>query len=34
VDALDDHWYGLRPAGEEQFRDCLRLYEDLATQGG
>src|SRR5262249_23206503 len=34
VDALDDHWYGLRPAGEEQFRGCLDLYEDLATQRG
>jgi Domain of unknown function (DUF4129) len=30
VDTLDDHWYGLRPAGEDQYRRCLGLYDHLA----
>jgi hypothetical protein len=33
VDALDEHWYGLRPAAEEQYRACLQRYEHLAGRG-
>jgi len=34
VDALDEHWYGERPADERQYRDCLALFESLSRQGG
>jgi hypothetical protein len=29
VDTLDEHWYGQRPTDEQQYRDCLALYERL-----
>ncbi len=29
VDALDDHWYGERPADAAQYERCLALYEGL-----
>jgi hypothetical protein len=31
VDALDDHWYGQRPAAEPQYARCLLLYENLLS---
>lgn len=34
VDALDDHWYGQRPTGEQEYRDCRAHFEALRTQGG
>jgi hypothetical protein len=30
VDALDDHWYGQRPAERAEYDACLRLYEGLS----
>jgi hypothetical protein len=29
VDTLDEHWYGQRPAGRDQYQDCLALYERI-----
>jgi hypothetical protein len=29
VDALDQHWYGVRPANQERYAECLALYEAL-----
>src|SRR5207237_2702926 len=29
VEALDEHWYGQRPASPEQYRQCLALAERL-----
>jgi hypothetical protein len=31
VDTLDEHWYGLRPAGADQYERCQALYERLAS---
>jgi hypothetical protein len=31
VDTLDDHWYGQRPAGPDQYERCLGLYDRLAA---
>jgi hypothetical protein len=31
VDALDDHWYGQRPAGAEQYERCQALYDRLVA---
>jgi hypothetical protein len=31
VDTLDDHWYGQRPAGSDQYERCLGLYDRLAA---
>lgn len=30
VDALDDHWYGQRPAERAEYDACVRLYEGLS----
>jgi hypothetical protein len=32
VDVLDDHWYGQRPSGRQQYESCLAVYEQLATE--
>jgi hypothetical protein len=29
VDALDQHWYGVRPANQERYDECLALYQSL-----
>ena len=34
VDALDEHWYGQRPTGEQEYRRCRTLFERLSRQGG
>jgi len=34
VDALDEHWYGQRPTGEQEYRQCRTLFETLRRQGG
>ncbi len=31
VEALDEHWYGQRPADRPQFDRCLTLYQQLAA---
>ena len=31
VDILDEHWYGLRACRQEQYEECLAVYERLAV---
>lgn len=32
VDALDEHWYGQRPAAEEEYQRCREVFEAVAGQ--
>ncbi len=33
VDTLDDYWYGQRPSDNQQYEDCLSLYQELVRVG-